>query len=137
MSDEGQRIEFGKEGPYLLQLLDVEPQALLLEEHDVCLLQFGQLYMPVSLDACKRMADSLTNMSQAGMGPERAGMIPVEFDLEETTELPLISSAAGESFQFNETIYMDVQFGDAAARLCFSLQTAATVRQIMAQAPTE
>lgn len=136
MSDEGQRIEFGKKGPYLFQLLDVEPQAMLLEEHDVCLLQFGQLYLPVSLEACKGMADSLSNMSQADMGPERTGMIPVEFDLEETTELPLISGTAGDSFQFNETIYMDVQFGDAAARLCFSIQTAAAVGQIMAQAPT-
>ncbi len=137
MSDEGQRIEFGKKGPYLFQLLDVEPQAILLEEHDVCLLQFGQLYLPVSLDVCKGMADSLTNMSQADMGPERTGMIPVEFDLEETTELPLISGAAGECFKFNETIYMDVQFGDADARLCFSIQTAATVGDIMSQIPAE
>jgi len=137
MSDEGERIEFGGKGLYLFQLLLDEPQAMLLDEHDVCLLQFGQLYMPVSLDACPAMADALSNMSQAAMGPEREGMIPVEFDLSETTELPLITGAASESFQHGETIYMDVKIGETDARLCFSVLAAETIGKILSQVPAE
>lgn len=137
MSEEGQRIEFGEKGPYLFQLLDMEPQAMLLEDHEVCLLQFGQLYFPVSLDASRAMADGLSNMSQADMGPEREGMIPVEFDPTEVTELPLITGAASESFQHGEMVYMDVQFGDTDARLCFSILAAATVGTILSQIPAD
>ena len=136
MSDEGQRVEFGDKGPYLFQLLDVEPQAMLLEEHDVCLFQFDQVYLPISLEVCGAMADGLSNMSQADMGPERTGMLPVEFDPDETTELPLITGSAGESFQYNDTVFMDVQFGDTEARLCFSVRTAAAVGQVLSQVPS-
>lgn len=135
MSDDGLRIEFDDNGPYLFDLLNGEAEAVLLDDHDVCLLQFGQLFLPVSLDACADMATSLTNMRQADMGPERKGMIPVDFDLEETTELPLLTGAAGESFQHNETVYLDVLFGDTQARLCFSILTAAMVGQILSQIP--
>ncbi|CCH48787.1 hypothetical protein [Pseudodesulfovibrio piezophilus] len=137
MSEEGQRIEFGDKGPYLFQVLAEPPQAMLLEDHDVCLLEFGQLYLPVSLDVCTSMAEGLANMSQAAMGPEKEGMIPVEFDLNETTELPLITWAAAESYQHEETIYMDVRFGETDARLCFSILAAATVGQILSQVPAE
>lgn len=133
MPDNEQRIEFGGAGPYLLQVLDGQPEAMLLDEHDVCLLQFGGLYLPVSLAACKPLADALANMSQAAMGPEREGMVPLDFDLSETTELPLVTGAEGESFQFGETIYMDVSFGDTVARLCFSILTAAAVGQVLSQ----
>ncbi|QGY39264.1 hypothetical protein GM415_03720 [Pseudodesulfovibrio cashew] len=135
MTEEGQRIEFGDGGPYLFQVLDVEVQGMLLEEHGVCLLQFGQLYLPVALDAAKGMAEALTNMSQAPIGPEKLGMIPVEFDLSETTELPLLTGTASESFQHDETVYMDVSFGDTKARLCFSILTAAGVGQTLSQLP--
>lgn len=135
MTDQGQRIEFDDAGPYLFQLLETEPQAMLLEDHPVCLLQFGQLYLPVSLDACTSVADALSNMSQAAMGPEREGMIPVAFDLDETTELPLLTGAASESFQHGETVYLDVEFGPTRARLCFSILAAALVGQIMSQLP--
>jgi hypothetical protein len=137
MTDEGQRIEFDDKGPYLFQVLEVEPQAMLLEDHEVCLLQFGQLFLPVSLDACKAVADGLSNMSQAAMGPEREGMTPVEFDLDETTELPLVTGAAAESFQYDDIIYMDVEFGETRARLSFSILAAALVGQIMSQVPRD
>lgn len=137
MTNEGQRVEFGDKGPYLFQVLEAEPQAMLLEEHDVCLLQFEQLYMPVSLDACRAMADGLSNMSQADMGPERKGMLPVEFDLDEVTELPLITGTAGESFQHGETVYIDVTFGETEARLCFSIYAAAIVGQVLSQVPAK
>lgn len=137
MSEEGQRIEFGDKGPYLFQLLQEPPEAMLLEEHNVCLLQFDKLYMPVSVDACAVVADCLSNMSQAAIGPEKEGMIPVEFDLSETTELPLITGAASESFQFNETVYFDVQFGETQARLCLSIIAAAVVGQILSQVSAE
>lgn len=137
MSDEGQRIEFGDVGPYLLQTLDIQPEAMLLDEHDVCLLQFGGLYIPVSLAACKLLADALSNMSQADIGPEREGMIPLDFDLTEATELPLVTGASGESFQYGEAIYMDINFGETVARLCLSIVTAATVGQILSQVPSE
>lgn len=137
MSDEGQRVEFGDAGPYLFQVFEDQPQAMLLEDHEVCLLQFGQVYLPVSLEASHAMADGLSNMSQAEIGPEREGMIPVEFDLSETTELPLITGAAAESFQHGETVYMDVQFGDTVGRLCFSIMAAATVGQVLSQVPAK
>lgn len=137
MSDEGQRIEFDDKGPYLFDLLDGEPEAMLLEEHEVCLLQFDQLFLPVSLDACAAVANGLSNMSQANMGPERKGMIPVNFDTDETTELPLLTDAAAESFQHNETVYLDVQFGDTQVRLCFSILTAAIVGQVLSQIPAK
>lgn len=137
MSDEGKRIEFGGPGPYLLQVLECQPQAMLLEEHAVCLLQFEQLYLPVSIPACKDMADGLSNMSQAAMGPEREGMTPVEFDLSEVTELPLVTGAASESFQHDDMVYMDVMFGDTAARLCLSILAAAVVGQSLSQVPAE
>jgi hypothetical protein len=136
MSDQGRRIEFGDKGPYLFQTLDVEPQATLLDEHDVCLFQFGQLYLPVAVLACKPLADALSNLSTADMGPEREGMIPLDFDLSETTELPLVTAAAGESFQHGETVFMDVFFGDTSARLCFSVPTAAVVGQVLSQVPS-
>ena len=136
MSDQGQRIEFGDKGPYLFQTLDVEPQAMLLEEHEVCLFQFGQLHLPVAVQACKPLADALSNLSQADMGPEREGMIPLDFDLSETTELPLLTGCAGESFQHGETVFMDVFFGHTAARLCFAVPTAAVVGQVLSQVPT-
>lgn len=135
MSEEGQRIEFGDKGPYLLQELSMEPQAMLLEEHDVCLLQFEQLYIPVSLDACAPFAGALANMSQAAVGPEQAGMIPLELDVTETTELPLVTHTADESFQHNETVYLDVFFGDTRVRLCFSVYTAAIIGQVLSQVP--
>ena len=133
MSEEGRRIEFGDNGPYLFQELVEPPEAMLLEEHGVCLLQFGGLYLPVALSACGQVAAALTEMNQAAMGPEREGMIPLEFDLDETLELPLLTGAAGESFQHNETIYLDVYFGETQARLCFSILAAAVVGQILSQ----
>lgn len=135
MSDEGQRIEFGETGPYLFQVLDVEPEALLLDEHEVCLIQFEQLFLPVSVVGCAEMAAGLSNMSQADIGPEREGMIPVEFDLDEMVELPLLTGAANESFQFGDVIYIDILFDKAAARLCFSVRTAAAISQILSQVP--
>ncbi|BCS89602.1 hypothetical protein [Pseudodesulfovibrio sediminis] len=137
MSDDGQRIEFGTKGPYLLQELTEQPQAMLLEDHAVCLLQFGQLYLPVAVDACAVVAGALSNMSQADIGPEKEGMIPLDFDLSETTELPLLTGAAGESFQHGEMVYLDVHFGDTEARLCFSIMAAATVGQVLSQVPAE
>ena len=135
MSDEGRRIEFGDKGPYLFQELTVEPQAMLLDDHEVCLFQFGGLYLPVALAACVPLADALSNMTQVAMGPERDGMIPLEFDLDETTELPLVTGSAGESFQHGETVFLDVFFGDTMARLCFSVPTAAVVGQVLSQVP--
>lgn len=134
MSEEGQRIEFDDNGPYLFQVLDTEVGAMLLEEHQVCLLQFSGLYLPIALDACGPMAEGLVNMSQAAMGPERTGMTPLEFDLSATTELPLLTGSADESFQHGETVYMDVYFGETLARLCFSVPVAAAVGQILSQA---
>lgn len=135
MADEGQRIEFGDKGPYLFQILSEEPQAMLLDEHDVCLLQFGQLYLPVTLDACRQMADALSNMTQADIGPEREGMIPLDFDLSETTELPLLTGAADKSFQHGETVYLDVLFDETSGRLCFSVEAASTIARIFSQIP--
>jgi len=135
MSDQGQRVEFGDKGPYLFQVLDIEVQAMLLEDHDVCLLQFGELYLPIALAACAPMAAALSNMSQATMGPERKGMIPVEFELDEATELPLITDSGNESWQFGEVVYMDVLFHETEARLCFSVQVAATIAQVLSQVP--
>lgn len=137
MSEEGQRIEFGDKGPYLLQELAMEPQAMLLEEHDVCLLQFDQLFIPVSLAACAPFAAALANMSQADIGPERAGMIPLDIDTTQMTELPLVTRTDDESFQHNETIYVDVFFGDTQARLCFSIYVAAVIGQVLSQVPAE
>lgn len=137
MSEEGQRVEFGDKGPYLMQLLDLPDQAMLLEDHPVCLFQFGGLYLPVDLEAGRAMANGLSNMSTASMGPEREGMLPLEFDLEETVELPLITGAADESFQFEETIYMDVYFGDTAVRLCLTIPAAAAIGQALSQIPAE
>lgn len=136
MGNEGQRVEFGDKGPYLFQEFSIEPQAMLLAEHDVCLFQFGELFLPVALAACKPLADALSNMSQADMGPEREGMIPLEFDLAETTELPLVTGSAGESFQHGETVYLDVMFGETTGRLCFSVPAAAVVGQVLSQVPT-
>lgn len=133
MTEEGQRIEFDDKGPYLFQVLDTEVGAMLLEEHDVCLLQFGGLYLPVSLKACGPMAEALVNMSQASMGPEREGMSPVEFDLSETTELPLVTGSGSESFQHGDIVYVDVFFGETEGRLCFSVPVAAAVGQILSQ----
>ncbi|WP_316897754.1 hypothetical protein [Pseudodesulfovibrio indicus] len=137
MSDQGQRIEFGDSGPYLFQEIDVQPEGMLLEDHAVCLLQFDGLYLPVALAACAPMAEALTQMEQAAMGPEREGMVPLEFDLSETLELPLLTSVAGESFQHGETVYLDVFFGQTRARLCFSILTAAVVGQILSQVPKQ
>lgn len=135
MSEESQRIEFGDAGPYLLQRLDEPTQATLLEDHPVCLLRFGELYLPVSLDAARTLADGLSNMSQASSGPEREGMLPLEFDIDETLELPLLTDAADESFQFGETVYMDVQFGETAVRLCLTIDGAATLGRVLSQLP--
>lgn len=137
MSDEGQRIEFGGKGPYLFQVLEMEPHAMLLDEHEVCLLQFDKLYLPVALDACPCIAEALSNMSQADMGPERTGMTPVEFDLGKTTELPLVTGSANESFQHGNTIYMDVLFNETQARLCFSVKAAALIGQVFSQIPAK
>lgn len=135
MPDQGQRIEFGDNGPYLFQEIDARPEGMLLEDHAVCLLRFEGLHLPVSLPACAAMADALAEMTQAPMGPEREGMIPLEFDLAETLELPLLTSVAGESFQHGETVYLDVFFGETEARLCFSVPAAAGVAQILSQVP--
>lgn len=137
MSAEGQRVEFTDNGPYLFETLDVEPQAILLDEHEVCLLQFGQLYLPVSLSACAPLAACLSNMSQADMGPEREGMTPLAFDLDEVTELPLVTEVAEESFQHGETVYLDIAFGPTQARLCLSIKAAAMVGQAMSQVPAK
>ena len=135
MSDEGQRIEFGDKGPYLLQRLEEPDQAMLLEDHPVCLFQFGGLYLPVGLDAGRAMAEGLSNMSQADVGPEREGMLPLEFDLSETVELPLVTGAADESFQFGETVYMDVFFGDTEVRLCLNVPAAAALARVLSEIP--
>lgn len=137
MSEEGQRIEFGDKGPYLFQVLDEEPQGMLLDEHGVLLFQFEELYLPVDLSICAALADGLANMSQADIGPERTGMIPVEFDLTQPTELPLLTGPATESFQHGDTVYMDVRFTDTEARLCLTVRTAAAVGQILSQVPAD
>ncbi|MEF2229868.1 MAG: hypothetical protein V3571_02985 [Pseudodesulfovibrio sp.] len=135
MTDEGQRIEFGDNGPYLIERFDEPTQALLLEEHPVCLFQFGGVYLPVSLDAAPAMAEALANMSQADAGPEREGMTPIGFDEGEAVELPLVTAVGAGSFQHGETVYLDVSFGETAARLCFSVPAAALVGQVLSQIP--
>lgn len=135
MTEQGERIEFTDQGPYLLQTLDVEPQVTLLEEHDVCLFQFGQLFLPVALGVCKPMAETLSNLAQVAMGPDRKSMTPLTFDLSETTELPLLTGVVSESYQQGETVFLDVFFGDTAARLRFSVPTAAVVAQVLSQLP--
>jgi len=135
MSQEGQRIEFDDAGPYLLQFPDGPGQAMLLDEYPVCLFQFGEVYLPVSLDVAAGMAAGLANMRPASMGPEREGMTPIGFDEGEPTELPLLTESAGESFQHGETVFIDVRFGDTAARLCFSIPAAALVGQVLSQIP--
>ena len=135
MADEGQRIEFDDKGPYLLERFEETTQAVLLEEHPVCLFQFGPVYLPVSLDVAAPMAAALANMSQSDAGPELEGMTPIGFDPDEALELPLITGTAAESFQHGETVFMDVRFGDTAARLCFSIPVAAMVGQVLSQIP--
>ena len=135
MSDEGQRIEFGDKGPYLMERLDEPDQAMLLEEHPVCLFQFGGLYLPVSLDAGRAIAEGLSNMSQTTVGPEREGMLPLEFDPEETVELPLVTGAADESFQCGETVYMDVFFNETVVRLCLNVPAAAALARVLSELP--
>ncbi|EGB16138.1 hypothetical protein DND132_2935 [Pseudodesulfovibrio mercurii] len=133
MTDQGQRIEFDGKGPYLFQVLADPPEATLLEDHEVCLFRFNQLFLPVALTACGPMAEALTEMSQAAVGPEREGMIPLEFDLSEPLELPLLTGVAGGSHQHGETVYLDVRFGETEARLCLSILAAAVVGQILSQ----
>jgi hypothetical protein len=133
VSDQGQRIEFEGKGPYLFQVLSDPPEAMLLEEHEVCLFQFGQLYLPVALSACGPMAEALTEMSQSASGPEREGMIPLQFDLSETLELPPLTGVAGTSCQHDDVIFLDVRFGEAEARLCFSILAAAVIGQVLSQ----
>lgn len=135
MSEEGQRLEFGDKGPYLFETLTGEPEAMLLEEHEVCLFQFGQIYLPVALDAAKGLAGALSNMSQAAMGPEREGMTPVGLDLDGVMELPLLTGVADESFQYEDIVYLDVFFGETQARLCFSILGAAIIGQVTSQVP--
>lgn len=135
MSQEGQRIEFTDKGPYLFEPFETEPRATLLQEHNVCLIQFGELYLPVALDVAGRIADALTNLTQADMGPEREGMTPLAFDQDVLTELPLLTDVAEASFQHGDTVYMDVSFGPTEARLCFSVKAAAIVGQVMSQVP--
>lgn len=133
MSDQGRRIEFESRGPYLFQVLADPPEATLLEDHDICLFRFGRLYLPVALSACGPMAEALTRMSQAAAGPEREGAIPLRFDLSQTLELPPLTGVAGTSFQHDDVIYLDVLFGGAEARLCFSIPAAAVIGQILSQ----
>ena len=133
MSDQGQRIEFEAKGPYLFQVLADPPEAMLLEDHEVCLFQFDQLYLPVALSACGPMAEALTEMSQDASGPEREGMIPLQFDLSETLELPPLTGVAGTSYQHDDVIYLDVFFGETEARLCFSILAAAVIGQVLSQ----
>ena len=137
MADQQQRIEFGNTDPYLFDVIDAQVEGMLLEEHEVCLLRFGQLYLPVDLPACAAVAEALTNMSQSAKGPELAGMLPLEFDLAETTELPLLTAALGTSHQHNETVFLDVLFGETEARLCFSILTAAQVGELLSQVPQQ
>jgi hypothetical protein len=133
MSEEGRRIEFEGKGPYLFQVLSDPPEAMLLEDHEVCLFQFGQLYMPVALSACGPMAEALTEMSQAASGPAEEGMIPLQFDLAETLELPLLTGVAGTSRQHDDVVYLDVYFGETEARLCLSILAAAVIGQVLSQ----
>jgi hypothetical protein len=133
MTEEGQRIEFDDAGPYLFQVFEAEPEAMLLEDHPVCLLRFGGVYLPVALDACLAVAHALANMSQAAMGPEREGMTPVAFEPDEIIELPLLTGAAGESFQHGDVVYLDADFGPTRVRLCFSILAAAVVGQVMSR----
>lgn len=137
MTQEGRRIEFDGQGPYLFQVFAEQPQGMLLEEHGVCLLQFGQLFLPVDLPACRAVAEALSNMSQTATGSVRDDMIPLEFDLDKLTELPLLTGCAGESFQHEDVIYLDVSFGEARARLRFSILAAAVTGQILSQVPAE
>ncbi|MDD3313060.1 hypothetical protein [Pseudodesulfovibrio sp.] len=135
MSQEGQRIEFDDAGPYLIQFPDGPGQAMLLEEHPVCLFQFGEIYLPVGLSVAPALAAGLSNMRRAAMGPEREGMTPIGFEEGEPTELPLLTGTADEAFQHGETVFIDVRFGDTAARLCFSIPAAALVGQVLSQIP--
>ncbi|WP_285907751.1 hypothetical protein [Pseudodesulfovibrio pelocollis] len=137
MTDEGQRIQFDDAGPYLLEPFEAEPQAMLLDDHPVCLLQFGGVYLPVALDACPALADALGSMRTTDMGPEREGMVPVAFDGDEAIELPLLTGVAPESFQHGDMVYLDVFFGPTRARLCLSVIAAATVGRIISQIPGE
>ena len=137
MSDEGQRIEFEGPGPYLFQLLDVEPQGTVLKEHEVCLLQFGQLYFPISIKACPEIASALADMSQSSKGAEEEGMTPLEFDLGNVTELPLVTGAKGGSFQNGDVVFIDVMFGESAARLQLSILAAAAMGQLLSLVEAE
>jgi len=135
MTEEGQRILFEDAGPYLLEAFEAEPEAMLLDDHPVCLLQFGGVYLPVALEACPAMAETLGAMRMTDMGPEREGMIPVAFDGDEAIELPLLTEVGPESFQYGDMVYLDVFFGPTRARLCLSVIAAATVARIVSQIP--
>lgn len=133
MSDQGRRIEFNGKGPYLFPILAGLPEATLLEDHAVCLFRFEGLYLPVTLSACGPMAAALTEMSRADAGAEGEGMIPLDFDLSETLELPLLTGVAGTSSQHDDVVCIDVFFGETPARLRLSVPAAAVVGQILSQ----
>lgn len=133
MTDQGQRIEFDGKGPYLFQVLSDPPEATLLADHRVCLFRFGGLYLPVALSACGPMAEALTEMSRADAGPEGEGMIPLEFDLDEPLELPLLTGVAGTSSQRGDVVRIDVFFGETEARLRLSVPAAAVIGQVLSQ----
>lgn len=135
MTQEGQRIEFTGAGPYLLPVLTDEPEGALLEEQGVVVLQYGDVYLPVSYAGCADLVEALQGLKDVASEPEPEGATSLEFTPGAVLELPLLTAAAGPARQTENIVTVDVSFGDAAAQLSMSIKTAAMTGTLLTQAP--
>ncbi len=135
MDLEGQRIEFTGPGPYLLPVLTQDPEASLLKEQDVVVLQFGPVFLPVSLVGCAEMVAALQALEDAAPRPEPEGATALDFADGAVLELPLLTAAQSPARQTDNVVTLDVSFGPARAELCMSIKTAAMVGTLLAHAP--
>lgn len=133
MPQEAQRIEFTELGPYLLPVFTEDPEGSLLKEQGVVVLQFGDVYLPVTLVACAEIVEALTALADVAVAPSTGDAIALDFAQGVQLELPLLTAVTGSATQTDNVVAVEVAFGQARAQLNMSIKTAAMTGTLLSQ----
>ncbi len=140
MTQEGYLIEFPDAGPYLFPELAEPSAASYLPEHDVMLLQFDKLILPLNRVGTQAVIDALLEPKPAADNTSYEGHHPVpleDMDKDSVVETPLLAKGPATAVQHANLIVLNVMLGEARAALPLSVAAAASVGQILSQMPEE
>lgn len=142
MSQEGARIEFTDQGPYVFPELCENPTATVLAEQGIVVARFGALHIPMTMEACSGIIQALIELRQSPAPPDESEAISLILDGPdmagiELIETPVLTSAVSPALQHDDLVYLSVGFGDTAALFKLSIGSAGLLGQLLSRVPEQ